>query len=88
MKGTLGDQTPEIEYPCAWSYRLIGDSEPNMRGVVGRILGESEYELVVSRESRTGKYVSLKLTVVVQNDVQRLMLYRRLSQDPVVRYVL
>jgi putative lipoic acid-binding regulatory protein len=88
VKGTLGDQTPEIEYPCAWSYRLIGDSEPNMRGVVGRILGESEYELVVSRESRTGKYVSLKLTVVVQNDVQRLMLYRRLSQDPVVRYVL
>jgi putative lipoic acid-binding regulatory protein len=88
VKGTLGDQTPEIEYPCAWSYRLIGDSDSTMRSVIHRILGESEYELVLSRESRTGKYVSLKLTVILQNDVQRLMLYRRLSRDPAVRYVL
>jgi len=77
-----------IEYPCEWSYRLIGTSEESMRALVRGILGETRYELALHRESRTGKYLTLKLTLIVRSDVHRLMLYRRLGRDAAVKYVL
>ena len=84
----LDDRTAEIEYPCAWTYRLIGVSEPAIRELVGKLLGDRPFELERSHSSSGGKYVSVKLTVTVENDVQRLMLYRRFSRDAAIRYVL
>ena len=84
----LDGRTPEFEYPCAWTYRLIGTSDQAIRELVGGLLGDQEHEFEPSHTSSGGKYVSVKLTVRVENDVQRLMLYRRLSRDPAIRYVL
>jgi len=82
------DRPPKIEYPCAWTYRLIGTSDPEIRELVGGLLGDRPFELERSHASSGGNYVSMKLPVTVENDVQRLMLCRRFSRDPAIRYVL
>lgn len=84
----LGDRTPDIDYPCSWTYRLIGESQQEIRALVTEILGDSDHELEHSHDSRNGRYVSLKLTLVVRNDMHRLMLYRRLSGCRAIKYVL
>ena len=79
---------PLFEYPCPWSYRIIGTSETVIRDLVRELLGDADYEIVLSAWSRTGRYVSLKLTLVVEDEDQRLTLYRRLGAEETVRYVL
>ena len=60
-------EKPVIEYPCKWSFRVIGSDESLMRKAVGTTMGDSAYSLMVSNASKTGKYVSLNLETVVRD---------------------
>ena len=79
---------PLFEYPCPWSYRIIGTSETVIRELVRDILGDAAYEIERSASSRTGRYVALRLSLVVRDEEERLSIYRRLGSDATVRYVL
>lgn len=84
----FGDKKPQIDYPCAWSYRLIGRSAASIEAVLERLVGHSDYRVDRSNTSTTGKYVALRLTVVVQHEEQRLALGRRLKAEDAILYVL
>jgi putative lipoic acid-binding regulatory protein len=79
---------PLFEYPCPWSYRIIGTSEAAIRSRVRALLGDAGYEIVHSASSATGRYVALRLSLVVRDEAQRLAIYRDLGSDATVRYVL
>jgi putative lipoic acid-binding regulatory protein len=84
----LGDEKPRIDYPCAWSYRLIGRTAASIEAVLERVVGHSDYRVDRSNTSATGKYVALRLTVVVQHEEQRLEIGRRLKAEDAILYVL
>lgn len=84
----FGDEKPVIDYPCAWSYRLIGRSAEVVEAAVRRIVAGTDYRLDSSNTSATGKYVAVKLTVVVQHEGHRLEIGRRLKADDAILYVL
>ena len=75
------DQPPEIEYPCRWEYKTIGRSEELMREAVGQIMVAErlEYALDRSNTSRTGKYCSLVLAVVVETEEHRNRIFAALA---------
>jgi uncharacterized protein len=84
----LGGRKPEIDYPCTWSYRIIGLDELRMRSAVREIIGEVEHTLTFGLESPQGKYRSLQLELVVGDEEHRLRIFASLKKHPDVRFVL
>lgn len=83
----MSDQL-EILYPCLWNYRIIGTDEEAIRRVVAALAGEQDYRLVRSNTSATGRYVALLLSLVVQDEAQRLGVFQTLRDEETIRYVL
>ncbi len=81
-------RTPDIDYPCWWTYRVIGEDEDSLRSLVGELLGEREHRLELSNRSRGGKYTSLRLRVTVTDEADRKGLFTALSTHAAVKIVL
>ena len=77
-----------IEYPCQWSFRIIGKDENLMRSAVKKCLIKTEYQLTTSNTSRSGKYVSLNLEIVVLNEDVRNKIHGTLKNISCVKMVL
>ena len=77
---------PEIEYPCEWTYKILGRAEGELRDAVGEIV-KGDYSLELSNHSKTGKYLSLELVLTVQTEEERLSIGRRLHEHQAVLYV-
>ena len=81
-------QKPNIQYPCNWSYRIIGKEESLLREAAFSVAGDRTYTLKKSNTSSGGKYVSLHLTVTVSDENERLRIFGELKQCPSVKMVL
>ena len=79
---------PEIEYPCTWSYLLIGADEAQLRAHVASVVGERAHFVELSNRSAKGSYVSLRLEIGVENDDNRRGLLAALEKGAGVLYVL
>ena len=77
-----------IEYPCTWHYKVIGNDQFLMRTAIGEILADLEYSLEMSDTSRTGKYSSLLLTLVVASEEHRNAIFAALADHRDIRVVL
>ena len=84
----MRDREPLIEYPCRWSFRIIGTSDEVVRAAISAVVGELAHEIALSNVSSTAKYVSLQLHLVVEDDAERLELYRRLAASDGIKAVL
>ena len=84
----MRDKTgPEIEYPTRWGYRIVGTNEADIRAHVLELLADVEHELVFARQSRGGRYISLHLNLVVEDEAQRLAIFEHLAKHEAVRFV-
>ena len=81
-------QSPEIAYPCRWTYRIVGTSAEDIRALVTRLAGNALHELAPSRASASGKYVSFRFTLIVRDEAHRYEIFHALSADETIRYVL
>ena len=81
-------QRPEIDYPCSWTWQIIGQGEALLRGHIEATLLGLEHELEVTRTSATGRYTSIRVTLTVADEAMRLKLGAALPQHPAVRVVL
>jgi len=83
-------ETPKIAYPCRWEFKTIGPDEYAMRVAIQEILAEEELEFSLERSntSRTGKYCSMILALVVRDEEHRNGIFVALSNHPAVRVVL
>jgi putative lipoic acid-binding regulatory protein len=84
----LPDRRPEIEYPSAWSYQVIGLDEGLVRAAIAEIVAGRAHTLVLTKTSRTGKYCSLRLEIEVADEPDRLALFKALATHAAVRFVL
>ncbi|WP_028579204.1 HP0495 family protein [Desulfogranum japonicum] len=92
MKKILSNQTcdckPEIEYPTAWQYKIIGYSREAIEEAVFTAVKGASFLLTHSNTSSGGKYISMNLELVVETESHRLSLYDELVQHPDVKVVL
>ena len=86
----LTDRTPHIDYPCWWQYKLIGSSEIDIRAAVVAVMADKEmqHELSSSNISRTGRYCSMLLEVLVPDEQVRRDLHGQLRSQAHIIMVL
>jgi len=60
-----------LTYPRAWEFTIIGFDAGRLREVVARAVGDQAHTVADSRQSRTGKYVSVTLTLTVRDEAHR-----------------
>jgi len=78
----------EIEYPCSWEYKIIGDDENSLRDEVAQLLKNNDYNLFLSKKSSSGRFVSLNLKTVVSSEAERTNLYKLLKNNPLIKIVI
>lgn len=79
---------PNIEYPCTWSYKIIGSDRKLIPQNVRIILENYEYTFRPSKKSTTGKYVSFHCSVKVESEEERNRIFVMLQNIPTVKMVL
>jgi len=82
------NKKPQIDYPCKWPYKIIGDSIEKMISAVEEVVADLEYDLTPSNISRKGKYFSLNITVVVSSETVRDLIFQNLNKHPAIKYVM
>lgn len=79
---------PNIEYPCQWQYRLIGEDRAAIMAAIDQAV---DVRLCVISEGNTssgGRYLSLNLELTVSSEAERLRLYQLFSDHPAIRVVI
>ncbi len=79
---------PQIDYPCEWSYTIIGADENALREAAKAALGLKAFTVTVSNKSRSGKYTSLIITTNVLSEEERNSICKNLSAHPAVKIVI
>jgi uncharacterized protein len=79
---------PDIEYPCQWQFRLIGENLAAMMEAIGKSADIALCRISEGNVSSGGRYLSLNLELTVQDDEERLRLYQDFSKHPAIRIVL
>ena len=77
-----------LDYPCSWTYRVIGSHEDQIRIKIAAILGDRDHTVTLSNTSSGGKYTSLNLETVVFDDADRMGIFQSLKGMPEARIVL
>lgn len=79
---------PEIQYPCQWQYRIIGEDRAAMHQAITTSVAALVCTVTEGNVSSGGRYISLSLEVTVSDDAERLQLYQLLAGHPAIRMVL
>lgn len=82
------DQKLELEYPCDWRYKIVGAEQEALEKAVHDVILEREHKLTHSKKSRTGKYVSMNLDLLVHNEDERQFIYEALKAHQNIKMVL
>ena len=78
----------ELTYPCSWSYKLIGKEKEAIQKAIYAVISKREHKLTHSNRSKTGKYVSLNLNLLVHNEDDRNFIYEALKAHQHIKMVL
>ena len=81
-------QKLELEYPCSWKYKIIGEERRKLEEAVHSVILERTHTLDHSKTSKTGKYVSLNLDLIVHNEDDRTFIYEALKAHQHIKMVL
>jgi putative lipoic acid-binding regulatory protein len=77
---------PLIDYPCEWEYRVIGIDPDEIRAAIHEVVGDMDHQL--REANRSGKYLSMSLTLMVEDEAHRDALFQALNAKPKVRMVI
>lgn len=82
------NKKPQIDYPCEWSYKIIGENVEKMITAVEEIIVNLEYDISASNISRKAKYFSLNVSVVVPSEIVRDSTFQKLSTHPAIKFII
>ena len=87
---TLNDKTQKLEltYPCSWTYKLIASEVDALKKAIHDVIDEREHKLTHSNNSKSGKYVSMNLDMLVHNEDDRSFIYEALKAHQNIKMVL
>jgi len=78
----------ELEYPCNWCYKVIASEKEILQNAIKDVINERTYGLTDSNSSKTGKYVSMNLDLLVHNEDDRKFIYDALKKHQDIKMVL
>ncbi|MDX9814076.1 MAG: DUF493 domain-containing protein [Sulfurimonas sp.] len=81
-------QKLELEYPCLWSYKLIGVCKEDIECAIKEVILEKEHTLKHSNNSKSGKYISMNFELLVHNDDERTYIFDSLKKHDKIKFVL
>jgi putative lipoic acid-binding regulatory protein len=79
---------PEIEYPCTWVYKVIGQDCTFLKEIIISSCAPQDVKISYSNTSSGGKYHSLNAELTVKDEETRLAIYETLKNSPGVKFVL
>ncbi len=77
-----------LEYPCSWSYKLIAGEKESLQQAISDVIQEREHTLKHSNNSKSGKYISMNLDILVHNEDDRNFIYEALKKHQNIKMVL
>jgi uncharacterized protein len=80
--------TPEIDYPCRWHYRLIGEERAAIMEAISSLVDMTTCVIDEGNVSSGGRYLSVNLEISVADEAERLRLYQLFAESPAIRVVL
>ncbi len=91
----------ELEYPCSWCYKVIASEKETLQNAIKDVINERNqkvngkareaslgYKLTDSNSSKTRKYVSMNLDLLVHNEDDRKFIYDALKKHQDIKMVL
>lgn len=81
-------QKVQIEYPSNWQYKLITMHEDHTKEAILDVINERFHNLTHSKNSKGGKYVSMNLELLVQNEDDRNFIFEALKAHHLIKMVL
>ena len=81
-------EKPSIDYPCSWLYKVIGLDEEALRRAIEIVIGDKDVLITRSNTSSSGKYCSLNVEFVVEDEETRLRYYQHLKNHAAVKVVM
>ncbi|WP_245535149.1 HP0495 family protein [Sulfuricurvum kujiense] len=81
-------QKLELEYPCNWCYKVVAHERAGIEIAALEIFTERRYTLTPSNSSKSGKYISMNLELLVHNEDERTYFYETLKAHPHIKMVL
>ncbi len=82
------DKKVIIEYPSTWTYKLIGNEKKAIKKAIHDVIIEREHTLNHSNKSKTGKYVSMNLELVITSDDERNFIFEAFKAHQNIKMVL
>jgi len=84
----LSDQNSfkEMEYPARFTYKMMGDDTESFRDSVNAVFVMKEVLETQERKSGSGKYVSISVTVDVEDYRELRSIYEMISQIEGLKY--
>ncbi|MBE0498054.1 MAG: DUF493 domain-containing protein [Campylobacterales bacterium] len=82
------EQKLELEYPCSWCYKVISEHEDHTKEAIFDVISERIHKLTHSNNSKSGRYISMNLELLVQNEDDRNFIYEALKAHQKVKMVL
>ncbi|HZF71715.1 HP0495 family protein [Sulfuricurvum sp.] len=81
-------QKLELEYPCKWCYKVVAHERAGIEIAAMEIFSSREYSLNPSNTSRSGKYISMNLELLIHNEDERTYFFETLKAHPHIKMVL
>ncbi len=81
------NEGPSIDYPCEWVYKVIGSDKESVHNAVASVIQDSEYRINGSNTSKTGKYLSFNVTVLVGDEPYRNKIYQAFKGHDDIKFV-
>ncbi len=76
-----------VDYPCEWVYKVIGSNKESVHNAIASITQDSEYHINDSNTSKTGKYLSFDVTVMVGDEAYRNKIYHAFKEHNDIKFV-
>ena len=77
----------ELQYPCAWCYKIIIKDEHNANAIARNILEDREHKVSKSKASSKGKFKSYNVDLTVHSDEDRENLHKLFGDHKNVKMV-
>ncbi len=81
------NEEPSIDYPCEWVYKVIGSDKESVHGATASIIQDSAYQINDSNTSKTGKYLSFNVMVMVGDEAYRNKIYQAFKEHDDIKFV-
>lgn len=75
------DIKPQIDYPCTWSYRVIGFSKEYVLQAIKKVFDGKADISPIEHISSHKKYIAINCSIVVQTNEERLHFFETLVQQ-------